>query len=122
MHHLDQYTAQKNIKIKTMLPSHKISVIKQKNKTNLYMKDYEGKNLGFEGEVACGYQSFFDMGTRNQITNAHEVIPNTQRSNYVEEQVTGYYSNGLCSYKINEGCHYVDRNGRKVSLDIFIFS
>lgn len=71
--------------MKQMVPNHKISLIKQKNKTSLYMKDFEGKDLGFSGEVACGKQSFFDMGTRNQITQAHEVVPNTQRSNYVEE-------------------------------------
>lgn len=48
-----------------MVPQHNISLIKQKNKTKLYMKDFEGKDLGFQGEVACGSNSYFDMGTRN---------------------------------------------------------
>jgi hypothetical protein len=56
------------MKIRELVPPPKISVIKSKNKTSLRMKDFEGKDLGFNGEVAEGHFSFFDMGTRNQIT------------------------------------------------------
>jgi hypothetical protein len=38
--------------MKALVPNHKISLVKQKNKTNMFMKDFEGKDLGFHGEVA----------------------------------------------------------------------
>lgn len=31
----------------------------------MFFKDYEGKDLGFRGEVAVGLAGYFDMGTRN---------------------------------------------------------
>jgi hypothetical protein len=50
------------------------------------------------------------------------VVANTHRSNFVQEKEAGYYCNGLMTHKINEGCHYLDKNGGKVMMDIYLVS
>ena len=47
LHRLEVQAYRKNQKMSEMVKQPKLSVLKIKNQTNMYFKDYEGKDLGF---------------------------------------------------------------------------
>jgi hypothetical protein len=98
----------------------------------LTFKGFEGKCLGFSGQVAKigGGRGFFDMGRRAQITRAHKVaVKSTTQNNApcvnFEPGFATTVADPLKKHKLHKICQnirYFNKEGTEISLDIFIVS